>query len=152
MADSEDRRLDEILNKLPAAEARELVKSLVITTLRELDTDLIPETLHTVQETLGHTDAVMAAVEELRGNTGDTKEDVLLKALTLYEAALGANEKGQRLVVVGPDYRFIREIIGFDRSDRESVRSAVDASGAPYAHGKQVGVAGEPGRRGNIAG
>jgi hypothetical protein len=152
MVDNEERGLDELLKKLPAAEAKELVKSVVAMTLRELDKGSVPETFHAVKEMLGHTDAVMAEVEELRGRTGDTKEDLLLKALALFEAALEATQKGQRLVVVSPDYRFIKEIIGIDRVARAFAQSGDIADEPPYAHGKQVNVAQEPVKHGNIAG
>ena len=72
---------------------------------------------------LGLTDTVLAEVEDLTSKTGDTKEDLLLKALTLYEAALEARQKGQRLVLVGPDYRFIQEIVGIDRVKPETATS-----------------------------
>ena len=45
----------------------------------------------------GYTEAVSEAVRQLAARTGDTNEDVLLKALALYEAALDASEKGERL-------------------------------------------------------
>jgi hypothetical protein len=62
----------------------------------------------------GYTEAVSEAVGQLAARTGDTNEDVLLKALALYEAALDASEKGERLAVLGRDYKFIREIVGFE--------------------------------------
>jgi hypothetical protein len=60
----------------------------------------------------GYTEAVAIAVNELAARTGDSREDVLLKALALYAAALDASEKGERLAVLGRDYKFIREIVG----------------------------------------
>lgn len=103
MADERERKLDAILNKLPLEDTKEIVKALVFDSIRE---------------TLGQSDAVMAMVEDLTSETGDTREDLLLKALILYDAALKAKRKGQRLVLVEPDYRFIREIVGIDREDR----------------------------------
>ena len=73
---------------------------------------------------LDHSDNMIVAVDELAKKTGDTKEDILFKALTLYEAAIEARQKGQRLVLVGSDYKFIKEIIGFEQMKPESLQPA----------------------------
>ena len=83
MADDRERGLDAILNKLPLEDAKEIVKGLVFDSIRE--------------GRLGQSDAVRAMVEGLTSETGDTREDRLLKALILYEAAVEAVRKGQRL-------------------------------------------------------
>lgn len=57
---------------------------------------------------------VAEAVDELVEKTGDNREDLLLKALVLYEVAIDASRKGQRLALLGHDYRLIREITGFE--------------------------------------
>ena len=59
-------------------------------------------------------EAVSEAVDELMEKTGDNREDLLLKALVLYEAAIEASRKGQRLALLGHDYRLVREITGFE--------------------------------------
>ncbi len=131
MADEQERTLDDLLKKLPAEDAKEIVKAVASLTkdmVAQLKKDLAPDIVKLVQEMVGHSDAVMAEVADLEDKTGDTREDVLLKALSLYEAALEAKQKGQRLVVVGPDYRFIREIVGFDRAGREPAQSRNHAS------------------------
>ncbi|MFI5456099.1 MAG: hypothetical protein ACHRXM_11680 [Isosphaerales bacterium] len=79
------------------------------------------------KKALGHSDAVLNAVDEIANKTSDTKEDVLLKALSLYEAAIDAKRKNQRLVLVGPEYQFIREIVGFDELKREFSQHATAA-------------------------
>jgi hypothetical protein len=89
-------------------DAKEIMKSLIVDSIRE---------------SLGHSDAVMTMVDDLTSETGDTREDVLLKALILFEAALKATQKGQRLVLVESDYRFIREIVGIDRLKPEAATS-----------------------------
>jgi hypothetical protein len=45
---------------------------------------------------------------------------VLLKARSLYEAAIDARKKGQRVVLVGRDYPFIKDIVGFDQERQVS--------------------------------
>ena len=51
--------------------------------------------------------------------TGESKEDLISKAMTLYEAALDARDKGNRLVILTQDYQFVREIIGFGTNRHE---------------------------------
>jgi hypothetical protein len=135
MPEDQERTLDELLKKLPPEDAKAMVKALANITqamvdksLTQLKKDLAPDILRLIQGMMGHSDAVIAEVADLENKTGDTREDVLLKALSLYEAALEAKQKGQRLVVVGPDYRFIREIVGFDRAGREPAQSRNHAS------------------------
>jgi hypothetical protein len=106
MAVHQERGLDELLNQLPPEDAKEVLKDLVFDSIRE---------------TLGHSDTVMAKVDDLTNQTGETREDALLKALLLYERALRANRQGQRLVVVGPEYQFIQEIIGLGRDRRDLI-------------------------------
>lgn len=133
MADNEQRGLDEVLNKLPPEDADAIVKEVVAIMKDAADTtrsrviEAVPDILRSMREKLGYSDAVMDEIEDISSKTGDTREDTLLKALVLYEAALEANQKGQRLVLVGPDYRFIREIVGFDRVDREPVQAGNSA-------------------------
>jgi hypothetical protein len=108
MAVHQDRGLDELLDKLPREDAKDIVKSLIVDSIRE---------------TLGQSDAVMAMVDDLTSETGDTREDLLLKAMILFETALKATRKGQRLVLVESDYRFIQEIVGIDRLKPEAATS-----------------------------
>lgn len=91
--------------------------------------DVVPSVISSIRAELGQSDAVLRAVFEIVDKTGDTKEGVLLKALSLYEAAVDANRKHQRLVVVGPEYQFIKEIVGFDESHIEPNQHA-DAAGS----------------------
>jgi hypothetical protein len=108
MAVHQDRGLDELLDNLSREDAKEIVKSLIVDSIRE---------------TLGHSDAVMTMVDDLTSETGDTREDLLLKAMILFETALKATRKGQRLVLVESDYRFIQEIVGIDRLKPEAATS-----------------------------
>ena len=59
-------------------------------------------------------EAVAEAIDKLVAKTGDNREDLLLKALTLYEVAIDAAREGQRLAMLGQDYRFIREVVGLE--------------------------------------
>jgi hypothetical protein len=129
MADNQERGLDTLLNKLPPEDARQFVEvtqNIIVGAIKAHVPDLAA-VFDSVRETLGHTDAEMAEVEEITSKTGDTREDALLKALLLYEAALEAKRNGQRLVLVGSDYRFIREFVGLDRADQQPVQSGLNA-------------------------
>lgn len=134
MADNEHRSLDELLKKLPPEDAGEIVKSVVKvatdaidSSVSRLTSDLVPKVFELVREQLGFSDAVLAEIQNISSESGDSYEDLLLKALLLYKAALEATQKGQRLVVVGPDYRFIREIVGIGSANREPVESGSNA-------------------------
>ena len=122
MADEQGKGLDAILKKLSPEDARLFMKAVADTTFEAVEAR-IPGLFGSVRDMLGYTDAVLAEVEDLTNKTGDTREDLLLKALTLYEAAFEATQKGQRLVLVGPDYRFIQEIVGIDRVKPEAATS-----------------------------
>ncbi len=122
MADDQDQGLDAILKKLSPEDAKLFMKLAAATAVDAVEAR-IPALFGSIREMLGLTDTVLAEVEDLTSKTGDTKEDLLLKALTLYEAALEARQKGQRLVLVGPDYRFIQEIVGIDRVKPETATS-----------------------------
>jgi hypothetical protein len=134
MAEQQEGKLDKLLDRMPPEDAKEIVKAVVAIVKDTADTSrgtvikAMPDILRSVREMLGHTDTVMAKVDDLTSKTGDTREDILLKALILYEAALEAKRKGQRLVVVGPDYRFVREIIGIDRDRRDRITKEIGGS------------------------
>jgi hypothetical protein len=106
--------------ELSLGEAREIFKNLMAQILRE-NLDLRKASVDAIRS-----EAVSEAVDELMKKTGDNREDLLLKALTLYKAAVDAARKGQRLALLGQDYQFIREIIGLEeptsgKKHRESV-------------------------------
>ena len=56
----------------------------------------------------------------LAARTGDSREDTLLKALTLYGIAIDAIEKGNRLSILNSDDELIREIEGFEAAEATS--------------------------------
>jgi hypothetical protein len=120
--DDQEKRLDELLQDVPPEKSKVLLQIIGKSVLSEIQQKIIPQTIAAIRKELGHSDVVLDAVDELASKTTDTREDVLLKALSLYEAAVEAKQRGQRLVVVGPEYQFIREIIGFDQLERESAR------------------------------
>jgi hypothetical protein len=53
----------------------------------------------------------------LAARSGDNREDVLLKALTLYGLALDAIEKGNHLAILTPEDEIVREITGFQPAE-----------------------------------
>jgi hypothetical protein len=71
-----------------------------------------------------NSEAVFLAMDKLVEKTGDSREDLLLKALTLYEVVTDAISKGQRLALLTQDYRFVREIIGLVNPKSEAARRA----------------------------
>jgi hypothetical protein len=124
MADVDlESKVDEILRKLPPEDSTLIIRATINKVLDQLKDVLIQPVGESLGQSLGNSDAVLLAADELAKSTGETSEDVLLKALTLYEAAIEAKEKGQRLILAGPDYRFIREIVGFDPASPQPVGS-----------------------------
>ena len=110
MAVHQERGLDELLNKLPPEDAKEVVKDLVFDSIRE---------------TLGHSDAVMAEVTISRarpaipGRTAPEGADAV-------RGGTRGDAKGQRLVLVGPDY-------GSSRKSSASIASSRKPRRAEYA-------------------
>jgi len=118
-----EQKVNKVLQKLSPEDADFIIQSTVTKVLDQIKDDrLFQGVFDRVQRGLGHSDNVIIAVDDLARKTGDTKEDVLFKALALFEAAVEAKQKGQRLVLVGPDYRFIKEIVGFEQIKPESAQ------------------------------
>jgi hypothetical protein len=121
MSDSDlERQLNEAVKDVPPEKAMRLMKNLIAQVFDGIKETIIPQTIHITRHQLGYTDAVVNAVNEIAHRTSDSREEVLLKALSLYETAIEAKQKDQRLVLVGPEYKFIREIIGFDQINSET--------------------------------
>jgi hypothetical protein len=93
-----------------------IVQAAAIKVLDQVKEALIKPCIESMLRSLGHSDAVFLAADELAKRTGDSEEDVLLKALSLYEAAIEGKEKGLRVILVGPDYKYIKEIVGFEKT------------------------------------
>ncbi len=117
MADNEKTALEELLKKLPPEDARGIVNQLVkITTdamelsMSRLANSLVPKVVDTTLQRFGISSSVMRELGEIATETGEGFEDVLLKAMLLYKAAVEATHKGQRLVIVDNEYQLIREI------------------------------------------
>jgi hypothetical protein len=117
-----EQKVSEVLQKLAPEDANLIIQATVTKVLDHLKNSVCQRVFDSAHQMLDHSDNMIDAVDDLAKKTGDTKEDILFKALTLYEAAIEAKQKGQRLVVVGSDYRFIKEIIGFEQMKPESLQ------------------------------
>src|ERR1700733_14468142 len=115
-----EQKVEEVLQKLSPEEANVIIQATVTKVLDQLKDSVCQRVIDSAQQMLDHSDNMIVAVDDLAKKTGDTKEDILFKALVLYEAAIEAKQKGQRLVLVGSDYKFIKEIIGFEHMKPES--------------------------------
>ena len=126
MAENERTGLDEVLKKLPPEDAGIIVKYVVdaMNDTRSTLKHYLPEIVDTTLRRFGISGSVMRELGEIATETGEGFEDVLLKALVLYKAAVEATRKGQRLVIVGPDYRLIREIVEIDSPVEEPLSSS----------------------------
>jgi hypothetical protein len=116
-------KAEEALKSL-SPEARDAIDRLVVEHALEALKAMLPSIIEKsvpglLTDKLGYSVIIGKIVSKLAKHTGDTKEDVLLKALGLYEAAVDANDKGERLAILGPKYEFVREITGFDGADQD---------------------------------
>lgn len=73
----------------------------------------LPDKLENALRQVGYTDEVSGLVRLLASRSGDTKEQVIRKALTLYGLALDYVEKGDRVVILDAEDTIVREIEGF---------------------------------------
>ncbi len=126
----DSQRIKEIVNKLPRDDIETLfayiLKSTEEVTERLISKELEQKMASHLRGSVagafldeGFTEAVAQTLDHLACRTRDSKEDILLKAWSLYEEAIRVFEQGERLAVLGKDYSFIREIVGFEHTDRK---------------------------------
>lgn len=108
----------------PKIEPREIPESLrglipeeqdkVVSFFEKLMMEIIKKKYFTDLITKEHArkNTIAETADEIARTTGDEREEVILKALTLYELAIDAVNEGKRLVLLTQDYRFSREITG----------------------------------------
>ena len=125
MAENERTGLDEVLKKLPPEDAGIIVKYVVdaMNDTRSTLKHCLPEIVDTTLQSLGISDSVMRELRKVASETGEGFEDVLLKALVLYKAAVEATHKGHRLVIVDDEYQLIREIMDVTSPVNETLAS-----------------------------
>lgn len=75
--------------------------------------DAIKQVARQSREQAGYSGEVDEVVSRLATRSGESREEVLLKALNVYGLALDAIEDGNSLVVVTPEDEIVREITGF---------------------------------------
>ena len=76
--------------------------------------DAIAENADQIRASIGQSDEAAGLIRLLAARSGDNREDVLLKALTLYGLAIDAIEKGNHLAILTPEDEILREITGFE--------------------------------------
>jgi hypothetical protein len=111
MNEAEKKQWAETLKSLPLEEAAEhfdLMKRMI--------DDSLQQRLPSLMRGLGYSEEIAGLVHLLAAKSGDAKEDVLRKALTLYGLALDAVEKGNRLAILNPQDEIVQEITGFEPS------------------------------------
>jgi hypothetical protein len=67
-----------------------------------------------LEQTRSHSEEAAELLRILATRSGDNREDVLLKAVRLYQLALDAVEKGNSLAIITPEDEIVREITGFE--------------------------------------
>lgn len=85
---------------------------------------IVEEIARRVTERSGQSEEIAGLVRLLASRSGDSREDVVVKALTLYGLALDAIEKGYVLAILNDRDEVVREISGFE---------GVEAAGRPIS-------------------
>jgi hypothetical protein len=97
---------------LSSNESREL-----LALMPELVEQATKAALDRVSQKLGYSSEVAGLLHLLAAKSHDSYEDLLRKALTLYNVALDAKDNGNRLAILNPDDIIVREIVGIGPSD-----------------------------------
>ena len=77
----------------------------------------LPPALDRVLQKMGYSSEVAGLLHLLAAKSDDSREDLLRKALTLYNVALDARDNGNRLAILNPEDVIVREIVGFEQAD-----------------------------------
>ena len=56
----------------------------------------------------------------ITSKTGLSPDEVLVLALTLYDVAVDAVQRGERLVLLDSDYRYVREVTGLGLNEADA--------------------------------
>ncbi len=87
--------------------------------------DIVPSFL----ETAGMTVEAVALIQQLASRTKDSREDVLRKALNLYQLLLDAQGEGNRMAILSPDDTIVHEVVGHELPETADFQIA--GSGSP---------------------
>lgn len=85
---------------------------------------LLPFAIEQELKKSGYNEEVAGLLHLLAARSNDSKDRVLLKALTLYGLALDAMEKGNRLAILSPDDVIVHEVIGFEVDELMTEKAA----------------------------
>jgi hypothetical protein len=86
-------------------------------TLREEVRKVLPPAIESALREYGYSNEVLGLLHVLAAKSNDRYEDLLRKALTLYNVALDASDNGNRMAILNPEDVIVREIVGVDPSD-----------------------------------
>ncbi len=123
MHEAEKKKWTEITKELPPDQLRKLfdaMSEMVKEGIREA-LPSVPDLVSSVRKDLvqeyGLSNEVIGLLRLLASKSDDSYEDLLRKALTLYNVALDARDNGNRLAILNPDDVIVREIVGFEPSE-----------------------------------
>ena len=74
----------------------------------------LPAAIEEATRSRRYDEEIAGLVQLLAARSNEVKEEVIRKALTLYGLALDAKEKGNKVVIVGPDDEIIHDVVGFE--------------------------------------
>ncbi len=101
----------ESLKKLEPDEAQQFVDHLIERAGKAAEAALLkelPSKIEEVLEKIGYTDEVKGLLSLLVARSGDTRKEVLRKALLLYGVALNARNMGNHLAILTPMMKSFR--------------------------------------------
>jgi hypothetical protein len=84
----------------------------------------MPGAINNALEKHGYTEEIADLIRVISARTNDPKEEVLRKALTLYEVCLDARDQGNRVSILSPDDLILSEVKGFEPAEREVAKAA----------------------------
>jgi hypothetical protein len=121
MAEETDpKKLVEVLLKTMSPEqAGKAIQAFIKLIVESAVMESVPPIFEKAMNKAGYSDEAAGLVHMLAAKGNDTKEETLLKALTLYGLALDAREKGNRLAILNPSDEIIHDVIGFESDMNE---------------------------------
>lgn len=128
MASTQELAILLIKKTLPVALKEVGPKALEAKVSRLLETnfsDIVPSFL----EMVGITLEAVGLIQDIASRTKDSREDVVRKALNLYQLLLDAQDEGNRMAILSPDDTIVHEVVGYELPEKANLQSA--GSGSP---------------------
>ena len=101
----------------------ELLPKMLDARMRRVVEDRLPDMLPGFLDKAGMIVESVALILELASRTNDSREDVLRKALNLYQILLDAHDEGNRLAILSPDNIIVHEVVGYELPENADLQT-----------------------------